>query len=127
MKPFLKTCGYQNLSDDPHSFLSIIRSMGTTEQASGEDLSMAERVVHLSGCGLPEYPIDRDHKHESQGETYQRRKYDECQCARPFAKDKSVKTSLRDSRSGITANQRMRRADRQTHVPGEQIPGHGSH
>ena len=64
-------------------------------------------------------PIDRNHETIAEQQSEHWRNNDEGQRVYPFAENQTVAPSLGESRSGVAANQGVRRADGQLEIPGE--------
>ena len=75
-----------------------------------------------------EDPRHEDHERAAQEHPDDRRQHDERQGLDPLrAPGDRGDSRFRDCGAGVPADQRMRRARRQTVIPGDQVPGDGAH
>ena len=64
----------------------------------------------------------RDHQHKPEAHADQRRKHDEDERSWSSRTDDRAPAGLGDRRAGVAADQRVRRARRQTEAPRDEIP-----
>src|SRR5208337_2735233 len=112
--------------DDAHAFLRVIGSVSQTIPSSGDQLKTPEPAVHAARPLMADDPGRENADQPTDEHADDGRKKDEDDRLGPPGEDQSLKASMNDSSTAITAHERVRRAGRQSQREGNEVPRDGA-